>query len=144
MGNSLMKCRRPEGIVMSKSYSIYNQCRECHGWEGDIVDGGSLKDAVERCSSTKCPLWPYRLSKSSYAALHGEWVPREGVEDLEQHLGYNSIDSAAYGRTRAIKRFCRVCQGVPPKCSHDPVRDCESPQCWLYPHRMGTKAGEDI
>jgi hypothetical protein len=143
----MMTCRRPLDVVMGKNYSIYNQCRECCGWEADPAVGGTLADEVARCTATECPLWPHRLPKSQIRRFNerkaqirdqqnegiglGTPIPAEAV------LAPENDSEATLGRSKAINLFCKSCMCTEDKRDLTAIKECVSDQCWLYPHRAG-------
>jgi len=58
----LVKRRREPHEIPSRTYAIFNQCRECRGWEGD---GRSLAEEVAACPNDSCLLWPLRCRNAS-------------------------------------------------------------------------------
>jgi hypothetical protein len=143
----MMTCRRPLDVVMGKNYSIYNQCRECCGWEADPTVGGTLADEVARCTATECPLWEVRLPQSQLSRKKAQRSPIVAFE--EEAIGSYTPSSnratievenesrATIDRTRAINRFCRYCMCIEPRTEATPIKECVSDQCWLWPHRPG-------
>ena len=141
----LVKRRRKPNEIQSRTYSGYNHCRECRGWEGD---GRTLAEEVAACPNTNCPLWPVRCrnaSESAYIDHHGQRcleVPAENSDpDISTKKGQNLSNTIvlrqSFDRSKMIPNFCAWCQCLKPDESRDPIRECCSPKCWLYPWRNG-------
>ena len=142
----LVKRRRKPHEIPSRAYAIYNQCRECHGWEGE--DGRSLAEEVLACPDTECRLWLVRCkdaSKSPYIDSHEETLPTplpnsEGSDISTKNPSdprFKHPQRRRFSRSKMISGFCEECQGLTPGESRDPIRKCCSPPCWLYPWRTG-------
>jgi len=141
----LVKRRREPHEIPSRTYAIYNQCRECRGWEGD---GRSLADEVAACPNTDCLLWPVRsrnASKSPNIDHQAENRPNLPANNPDIDFGtigrlerpIIDVLKQSHGRSRIITDFCAGCQCLKPGESRDPIQRCSSPQCWVYPWRTG-------
>ena len=141
----LVKRRREPHEIPSRTYAIYNRCRECRGWEGD---GRSLAEEVAACPNDSCLLWPLRCRNASEKSLYrpsekrGPNLPPDYSDsDLSTKKGvkpsYNVILRQSFNRCRLITDFCGECQCLKPGESRDPIQRCSSPQCWVYPWRTG-------
>ena len=141
----LVTRRREPHEIPSRTYAIYNQCRECRGWEGD---GRSLAEEVAACPNDSCLLWPLRCRNASEKSLYrpsekrGPNLPPDYSDsDLSTKKGvkpsYNVILRQSFNRSRVIIDFCTMCQCLKPGESRDPIQRCSSPQCWIYPWRTG-------
>jgi len=134
----LVTRRRCPHEIWSKPYAIYNQCRECRGWEGD---DRSLAQEVLACPNTGCILWPVRAPKCSYVGIGQELDPYPTSDPLCVH---RSDYGAKNARGARIRDFCADCHCLKPGKSRDSVRDCRSPGCHLFPWRLGKPdLGED-
>ena len=127
----LVKWRRKLYEIPSKPYAAFNFCRECRGWEGD---GRGLNAEVLACPNTGCILWPIRAPKCSHVAIESNLDPYPMSIPLYAHRSDYSAKNARYKR---FGDFCAECQGVAPGESRDPIRECCSRECWLYPWRTG-------
>jgi len=140
----LVKRRRRPHEISSRRIAIYNQCRECIGFDGDH----GLAAEVDACPGTDCPLWPVRCRK----ALKRAYIDHPDVSLPNPLPSYQNIVKRtesrgkppnknlrrqSFGRRRMITDFCAECQGLMPKQSRSPIRECLSPKCWLYPWRTG-------
>ena len=127
----LVKRRRRPHEIPSKPYAIYNFCLECRGWEGD---GRGLRAEVLACPNTGCILWPVRAPKCSHSAIESKLDPYPTSKPLYRH-GSDYLGKNARGMR--IRNFCADCQGVSPRESRDPIKNCTDVGCWLYCHRTG-------
>ena len=106
-----------------------------------------MKREVLACRASDCPLFLFRrpkaeiileMDKNPELFPHdSKGYPKHTPSPMMQHLGYRDHSFATIDRSWAIKRFCRECMCLTPKESYDPVKNCPSKKCWLYPHRMG-------
>lgn len=152
--NRLMRDRRPTGVVMAKAFSIYNQCRECCGWEGDPALKEDLNTRIAGCTATLCGLHGFRLQNMRSGPLNENKLPLRASQEmgnpilplssLEQDMGFLEPLNAQYGRPAAIKRFCMACQCIEAGSRNlSAIRECTTKECWLWPHRPGVKVGSD-
>jgi hypothetical protein len=142
----LVKRRRKPSEIPSRSYAIYNRCRECRGWEGD---DRTLAEEVAACRNTRCRLWPVRCKNASEKSLYRPSVaggaptlptknPDPDISTIKGQTPSNSgILRRTFDRARRIPDYCAWCQCLKPGESLDPIRRCCSPECWLYPWRTG-------
>lgn len=114
LSKTLHDRHREPGELPSKVAAIHRQCRHCRGWEGD---GRGLAAEVDACPNATCSLWAFRSKAAASTRC--------------------ATGSTGPNRTGAIRRFCRDCQSVPEGASLNPVRECASVGCWLYPWRNG-------
>ena len=126
MDNLLQRRRRHPNEVPIRSFSIYNQCRECRGWEGD---DRSLAAEVLACPNIGCILWPVRSTEAAGADSYPTSEPLY-------------VEGSDYGakkvRGERIRDFCADCQGVSLNESKLPIRECSDAGCWLWPWRQGS------
>jgi hypothetical protein len=140
----LVKRRREPHEIPSRRFAIYNQCLECSGFDGDH----GLAAEVDACPGTDCPLWPVRCRN----ALNNPYIDHSNVPLPNLYPSYpntskrtesrqkpqnKNLRRQSFGRRRMITDFCAECQGLIPRQSRNPIRECLSPKCWLYPWRTG-------
>ena len=143
----LTRDRRVPGVIPHRSYSIYNFCRECRGWEGE---GRSLSAEVDACPNDDCPLWAYRTQKASLKRYSDKFGSKgtsttsfpEASPGLAK-TGANMASNVHPGeyteapiRTEAIKNMCRSCRCVSPG-EKNIISGCDDVGCHLYPWRTG-------
>lgn len=141
----LVRRRRLLGELMHRSFSIYNQCRECRGWESE--DGLELSELVEACQETTCPLWTNRSKKEAQKITRSR-MGSGGISPHPQPLkclpvvfyGAKSLtvpySERGFTRGEAIKEFCRMCRCVNPG-DRSVISACDTEECHLYPWRNG-------
>jgi len=142
----LVKRRRKPDEIPSRTYAIYNHCRECRGWEGE--DGRSLAEEVLACPNDQCEFWVVRCRNASEMSLYrpsektDPEVPANNSDpDISTIEGQNPSNSGilrgTFDRARIITDYCAWCQCLEPGESKDPIRKCSSRLCWSYPYRTG-------
>jgi hypothetical protein len=141
----LVRRRRLPGEVMHRSFSIYNQCRECRGWESD--GGMELHALVEACRETTCPLWTNRSKKASQKIIR-RGIESGGISPYPQPLKCLPVvfygpklatalySERGFTRGEAIKEFCRMCRCVE-LGDRGVISACDTEECHLHPWRNG-------
>ena len=130
----LTKARRKPGELATKATAIYNQCRECIGW--DREEYSNIGAHVKACPNADCELWSFRVPGASKAKA----IAAQGQNETPHHHIEKGTQTGralpVVTRAKAIKDFCGSCQCIKAGASREPIRECLSPRCHLYPLRL--------